>query len=274
MTSFGGGIARQLRWLLTFVPAVPKVPSNLISLRTYCAKMKVQSQFGSAGRSGFMTKYLFLAILSFSSSALSVAQAVSANQLPGAPSSVRATSPPPYVRPSERTKFHNFIFDSVGPYPILGAALVAGINQADSTPPEWGQGAEAFGKRFISNFGIAAVTTSARYGMAAVFQEDTLYYRCACKGILPRLGNAMISTVMARRGEDGHRGFSVSAVAAPYVGTMTAVYVWYPDRYNGKDAFRMGNYSLLGVMGSNIALEFLYGGPHTLLSKIHLGTSR
>ena len=55
---------------------------------------------------------------------------------------------------------------------------------------------------------------------------------------------------------------------------MTAVYVWYPDRYNGKDAFRMGNYSLLGVMGSNIALEFLYGGPHTLLSKIHLGTSR
>ena len=81
-----------------------------------------------------------------------------------APSSIRATSPPPYVRPSERTKFHNYIFDSVGPYPILGAALVAGINQADSTPPEWGQGAEAFGKRFISNFGIAAVTTSARYG--------------------------------------------------------------------------------------------------------------
>ena len=84
----------------------------------------------------------------------------------------------------------------------------------------------------------------------------------------------MISTVMARRGEDGHRGFSVSAVAAPYVGTMTAVYAWYPDRYNGEDAFRMGNYSLLGVMGSNVALEFLYGGPHTLLSKIHLGTSR
>jgi hypothetical protein len=222
----------------------------------------------------FMKKYLFLAFLSLSLSPLGVGQTAPANQLPVAPSSVRATTPPSYVRPSERTKFHNFIFDSIGPYPILGAALAAGINQADSTPPEWGQAAEAFGKRFISNFGIAAVTTSARYGMAEVFKEDTLYYRCACKGVLPRLGNAMISTVTARRGEDGHRGFSVSAVAAPYVGTVMAVYAWYPDRYNGKDAFRMGNYSLLGVMGSNIALEFLYGGPHTLLSKIHLGRSR
>jgi hypothetical protein len=32
----------------------------------------------------------------------------------------------------------------------------------------------------------------------------------------------------------------------------------------------MGNYSLLGYMGGNIALEFLYGGPHSLLSRMHL----
>jgi hypothetical protein len=31
-----------------------------------------------------------------------------------------------------------------------------------------------------------------------------------------------------------------------------------------------GNYSLLGYVGGNIALEFLYGGPHSLLSRIHL----
>jgi hypothetical protein len=28
----------------------------------------------------------------------------------------------------------------------------------------------------------------------------------------------------------------------------------------------MGNYTLLGYVGGNIALEFLYGGLHTLLS--------
>ena len=52
---------------------------------------------------------------------------------------------------------------------------------------------------------------------------------------------------------------------------MTAVYAWYPGRYNGKDALRMDNYTLLGSVGGNIAFEFLYGGPHSLLSRMHLG---
>jgi hypothetical protein len=51
---------------------------------------------------------------------------------------------------------------------------------------------------------------------------------------------------------------------------MTAVYAWYPGRYNGKDALRMGNYTTLGYVGGNIALEFLYSGPHSLLSRMHL----
>jgi hypothetical protein len=80
----------------------------------------------------------------------------------------------------------------------------------------------------------------------------------------------VISAFTARRGEDGHTVFSVPALVAPYAGTMTAVYGWYPDRYNAQDAFRMGNYTLLGYVGSNLALEFLYGGPHTLLRHFHI----
>ena len=80
----------------------------------------------------------------------------------------------------------------------------------------------------------------------------------------------MISTFTARRGSDGRRVFSVPALVAPYVGTMTAVYGWYPDRYGAKDAFRMGNYNLLAYMVGNITLEFFYGGPHSLLSRMHL----
>ncbi len=36
----------------------------------------------------------------------------------------------------------------------------------------------------------------------------------------------------------------------------------------------MGNYNLLAFTGGNIALEFLYGGPHTLLSRVRFGGSR
>jgi hypothetical protein len=175
-----------------------------------------------------------------------------------------------YVRPTEKTKIHNYFFDAFGPYPIVGAAFVAGINQAYNSPPEWQQGAEGYAKRFGSNLGIAAVSTTTRYGLAEAFREDTLYYRCECKGMFPRLRHAVISTFTARRGADGHSGFSFSDLVAPYAGTMTAVYGWYPGRYGAKDALRMGNYTLLGYVGGNIALEFLYSGPHSLLSRMHL----
>jgi hypothetical protein len=180
---------------------------------------------------------------------------------------------PTYVRPTERTKLHNYAFDAFGPYAIAGAAIGAGIGQAGSDPPEWGQGTGAFAERFGSNFNIAAITTTTRYGLAEAFREDTLYYQCGCKGVFPRLKHAVISTVTARRGDDGHREFSVPAIVSPYVGSMATVYGWYPDRYGYKDAFRMGNYTLLWYLGQNIATEFIYGGPHSLLARFHLTNS-
>lgn len=180
---------------------------------------------------------------------------------------------PTYVRPTQRTKVNNYVLETFGPYPIVSAGIVAGIDQWTNTPPEWHQGAEGYGKRFASDFGIAAVGTTARYGLAGVFREDTLYYRCECKGVLPRMGHAVISTLTARRGEDGHRVFSIPALVAPYVGSMTAYYGWYPSRFGIKDALRTGNYTLLTYVGGNVALEFFYSGPHSLLSRLHLNNA-
>jgi hypothetical protein len=184
-----------------------------------------------------------------------------------------ATNPPPdltYIRPPQTTKLSNYFFDAFGPYPIVGAGFAAGVNHAYNTPPEWKQGAEAYGKRFASDFGIAGITTTTRYALSEAFHEDTLYYRCDCKGTLPRQKHTGISTFTARRGVDGHRVFSFPDLVAPYAGTMTAVYGWYPGRYDYKDAFRMGNYSLLGYVGGNIALESLYSGPYSLPTRMHL----
>jgi hypothetical protein len=187
-----------------------------------------------------------------------------------------ATAPPDltYTRPTEKTKILNYLFDAYGPYPAAGAAFAAGISQAHDTPPEWKQGARGYSKRFGSDFGIAAISTTTRYGLAEAFREDTLYYRCECRGVLPRLRHAVISTLTARRGQDGHRAFSFPALVAPYAGSMTAVYAWYPGRYSGKDALRMGNYTMLGYVGGNVALEFLYRGPQSLLHRMQLNNGR
>jgi len=175
-----------------------------------------------------------------------------------------------YVRPTQQIKLRNYFFDAFGPYPIAGAAAVAMVGEMDNTPSAWGQGASGYGRRFGSNLGIAAVSTTTRYAMAEALKEDTLYYRCECKGVLPRLGHAVLSSFTARHGADGHRAFSYSAFAAPYVGTVTAVYAWYPDNYGARAALRMGNYNLLGSAVQNIMLEFIYSGPHSLLTRMHI----
>jgi hypothetical protein len=169
--------------------------------------------------------------------------------------------------------FHDYTLDAFGPYPIVASAFTAGLNQFTNSPPEWRQGMEGYGKRFGSDMGIVAVATAARYGLAESLREDTLYYRCECRGIGPRMGHAIASTLIARRGSDGHRVFSIPALVAPYAGTMTAVYAWFPNRFGAKDAFRMGNYSMLGYVGQNISLEFLYSGPHSLIARMHLNDS-
>ena len=179
---------------------------------------------------------------------------------------------PVYKRPTEKMRLRTYLFDAFGPYPIVGAGLIAGVNQYEGTPPEGGQGAGAYGRRFGSNLAIAGITTTTRYALAKALREDTVYYRCECKGFFRRFRHAMISTVTSRRGEEGRRRLSFPALVAPYAGTMTAVYAWYPGRYGAKDALRMGNYNLLAFMGENLALEFLYGGPHTLFSHLHRPT--
>lgn len=193
----------------------------------------------------------------------------------GTASSIVAGNPPAqpgqvYTRPTQKTKLRNYLFDAFGPYPIIGAAFAAGISQAHNAPPEWKQGATGYFKRYESIFAIAAVSTTTRYALAEALKEDTLYYRCDCKGAFPRLRHAVISTFTARRGDDGHLVFSVPGLVAPYAGSMTAIYGWYPGRYDAKDAFRIGNLNLLAHVGGNIALEFIHSGPRSFLSRMHL----
>ena len=179
---------------------------------------------------------------------------------------------PKYTRPSESAKFHAYLFSVIGPLPIVMSSFTAGLHQWTDTPPEWKQGFKGYSRRLGSDFAIPVVQNTARYALAEITHEDTSYYKCKCKGVVPRLGHAALATLTARAGADGHRVFSFPLLVAPYVGTTTAVYGWYPSRYNIKDAFRMGNYSLLGYMGTNISLEFIPQRAISLLAKVHLNS--
>lgn len=181
-----------------------------------------------------------------------------------------ALAEPKYAQPSEPAKFHAYVFSAIGPLPIVMSSFTAGLHQWTDTPPEWKQGFKGYSRRLGSDFAIPVVQNTARYTLAEITHEDTAYYKCKCSGVMPRLGHAALATLTARAGADGHRVFSFPLLVAPYIGTTTAVYGWYPSRYDIKDAFRMGNYSLLGYMGTNISLEFIPRRAISLLAKVHL----
>jgi hypothetical protein len=185
--------------------------------------------------------------------------------LPSAPRPTR-----PYQEPTESAKFHDYLWNAYGPLGWGENLFVAGFHQWKRDPPDWREGMTGYGERFGSAVGITAVQETARYGIAAATHEDTRYFGCTCSGFLPRLGHAALSTLTARRENDGQTVFSYASLLAPYVGSTTAVYAWYPSRYGMKDAFRMGNYSLLGNIGGNISLEFLPHEAHSLQARLHL----
>lgn len=186
------------------------------------------------------------------------------------PSQSQSSSP----RPSASEAFHDFVMSAVGPYSIAIGSFTAAIHQATNDPPEWHQGAAALGKRFGSNIGISAVGSATRIGIGELLNQDTSFHRCQCDGVPRRLAHAAFSAVIARRRSDGHAVFSIPGLAAPYVATTTAVDAWYPSRYGIKDALRMGNYNLLGTVGTNIAFEFLPASAAKFLSRIHLNNRR
>jgi hypothetical protein len=163
----------------------------------------------------------------------------------------------PYRQPTEKARLHNYISWMFSPYSLASVTFVSGLHQAEHDPPDWREGWPGFGQRMASNFGTSLANATARYALSEALQEDTLYYRCQCRGFWPRMRHAVFSAAIARRGADGHSVFGLPELVSPYAGPFASVYGWYPSRYGWKDAIRMGNHGLLDEVGTNISIEFL-----------------
>jgi len=75
-----------------------------------------------------------------------------------------------YVRPTQKTKIRNYAFDAFGPYSIVGAGLAAASTRS-TTLRRNGNKSGGYAKRFGSDFGIAAVTTTTRYALAQALRK-------------------------------------------------------------------------------------------------------
>jgi hypothetical protein len=157
---------------------------------------------------------------------------------------------------TEKKRFQLYVVSTVGPIPLFAEAVGAGISQWDNSPKEWGQGWEAYGKRYGSNLAYNGVRATITYGTSVVFREDNRYFASHKHGFWPRTGYAVLSTVTARH-PDGSRAFSVSSVTG-VIGASAISSIWEPPSQK-----RIGNIaenagiSFAATAGFNIVREFL-----------------
>ena len=124
-------------------------------------------------------------------------------------------------------KFLLFAENTFDPVSFLGAAFDAGIDQAEDTTPQFGQGASGYAKRFGANF-VDQASAGFFKGVvySEIFREDPRYYRLAVGSGKRRFLHAVGHAVVARR-ENGQNGFNFSE----WLGTTSAItlsYTYHP----------------------------------------------
>ena len=169
---------------------------------------------------------------------------------------------PAYVPPTPRQRFRDYMEHLAGPEAVLRSLAGAGITQALNTPSEWGQGAEAYGRRLASSFGGHAIAATVTYGASSVLHEDNRYFGSGLTGFGPRFKYAIVSSFTARH-EDGSRHFAFSRIGG-YVAGAALSRTWQPPSTRGwihaADSFSI---YVASETGFNIAREFLPGFFHT-----------
>ena len=152
-------------------------------------------------------------------------------------------------------KFNFHVGQMASPlFPVEMAASAAILQELD-TPREWGQGAGAYGKRFVSTTGASALRYVFAFGLDSTLHEDPRYRRSGRGNLFVRLGHAGRETFVTRT-DDGGTHFSTwrfgSAFGAAYLSNQ-----WYPDRLNTvASGFEQGAATIGLDLLQNIGREF------------------
>ena len=162
-----------------------------------------------------------------------------------------------YVFPTPRERFNRYVKSTVGPFRLAWTGASAGIDQWRDNPPEWGQGAKGYGRRYASGLGQNAIQQTVTYGLDSALGLDTGFQRSKRQGFFPRMKDALLQNVTSRT-RSGDRVISVPRFAGAYTGAIVAREAWYPERYSYKDGLRSGTRSLLSGFAINLAREFVF----------------
>jgi hypothetical protein len=178
--------------------------------------------------------------------------------LPDAPKpsqpAYRPTSPS-YSPPTQNQRFKAYLHSTYGIPSIVEAGVRGGIDQARDHPSEWPEGGQGYADRFGSAMGEIAIRGTTEYLFADIFREDLRHQRCDSPCSDSVFKRALEDTFTARKGEDGHRAFSVARLVGPISGSAVAVNTWYPATSGKSETVRQVGTHFGFVFGRNLIRE-------------------
>jgi hypothetical protein len=166
------------------------------------------------------------------------------------------SAPLVYVPITQSERARHYVKSMFSIESFARSAAGAGLRQWTNTPPEWGQGADGYARRFAHSFGENMVRQTVTYGISTALDEDNRYFRSERTGVGSRIMYAVESTFLARH-SDGTRRISYSRIIG-LVATGFISRTWQPASLRGPSHAVGSMGTAAGTeIGFNVVREFL-----------------
>jgi hypothetical protein len=154
---------------------------------------------------GFSSLAAYSGILSDTAQAQSDTRQPDAAPAPGHLTSPGVDVAPAYKPYTAGQKFKAASHNVFGPVALVAVGFSAGIDQLTDTPSEWRQGAEAYGKRYASEFGDNAAHQYFGFILQSAFHEDPRYFPSADRSTKARIKSVIRQTFLAHKDSGGEQ---------------------------------------------------------------------
>lgn len=138
---------------------------------------------------------------------------------------------------------------------ILVPAVFSGIDQAEHSPREWGQGGFAYGERLATVHGQFQINNACVFAVGAMLHEDPRYLPSGLRKTWPRMRYAVVHTLVARTDSGGQQPAFATFAGAFGFGFFPNL--WLPTSENSPGQGLTRSLTFIGVnVGMNMGLEF------------------
>ncbi len=151
---------------------------------------------------------------------------------------------------------------AASPGSYIRAGVSSGFNQLGNSPKDYGQGWDAYAKRYGNNFLTFSLQDSAAQAMAASAGYEMRYIQCKCAKVLPRIGHAVLFNLVTYN-RDGKKVFNWPSIGGGYaVGMLSTTYT--PNQKWSAEGIRAGTTAIYFGFASSLLQEFT---PSKLFAK-------